>query len=120
MIIEKVDRNKECYGEYSLEGSVLRIGDIEIDLEGEQMEQEVLVPIVMYEGSVHRGLLPCCEYVAEVIIPPRHYETVKVAAKEEGMEEERVAVPLDIHRVVLKLWPISKREEKEGGIGNGI
>lgn len=125
MIIEKVDWSKEWYREYGLEGTVLRIGDNEIDLEAEQGEQEVIVPFVRYEGKVQRGLLPCGEYVAEVIIPPRRYERVEVAegVQEEGMEQqshtEQVGVPLDIERVVLKLWPISG-EIREGGSRNGV
>jgi hypothetical protein len=122
MIVEKVDPTRETFKDYSLEGAVLTIGELAVDLEGEQGEQEVIIAFSTCEGVIHRGLMPCGEYVAEVIIPPRRYETVEVkdtaaaasGEAEEGGPETRmesIPVPLDRDTVKLKLWPAAARSE---------
>jgi hypothetical protein len=122
MIIEKVDRNREAFSDYALEGTVLTVGGIPVDLETEQGDQEVIITFSNHEGMIHRGMMPCCEYVADLIIPPRKYETVEVE-NERGEDEdadegpkthmESVPVPLDLDSVVLKLWPVVVQGENE-------
>lgn len=110
MIIEQVDMDRECFRDYTLEGTILSIGDIPIDLEAAQEDQEV---ILTYSR--------CGGYIAEVLIPPRRYETVEIAdeVQDEGEQKthtESVPVPLDVQCVVLKLWPMGERAEDEGGL----
>lgn len=127
MIIEKVDPNRETFSDYSLEGGILTIGGIAVDLETEQGEQEAIITFSRCCGQVHRGMMPCSEYVADVIIPPRIYETVEVADtpgegeasdEEPRMHAERVPVTLDLNTVILRLWPIAieNGQEREGGM----
>jgi hypothetical protein len=119
MIIEKVDAGRECFSGYSLEGTVLDIGGVIIDLAEEEGDQEVVISFGKCNGMVHRGLKPCCVYVAEVVIPPRKYmEVEKDGPPEEwaGEEEpethtETVPAPLDINSVTLKVWPVESRME---------
>jgi hypothetical protein len=122
MIIEKVDPNREAFSDYSLEGTVLTVGGIPVDLETEQGEQEVIITFSNHEGMIHRGMMPCCEYVADLIIPPRKYETVEVEnelGEDEDADEgpkthtESIPVPLDLDSVVLKLWPVVVQGENE-------
>jgi hypothetical protein len=119
MTIEKVDKQRACYQDYSLNEGMLRVGDMLLDLQAEQAEQEVIITFCRCGAMVHRGMMPCCEYVAEVIIPPRRYETIEVADSpggdqaEQEMHTENVAVALDLDTVVLKLWPIEAEQEKE-------
>jgi hypothetical protein len=122
MIIEKVDPSREAFSEYSLEGAILTIGGIEVDLAAEQREQEAVVTFASCNGKVHRGMMPCCEYVADVIIPPRKYDLVEVenerGGSEKGDEEpatrtESVPVPLDLDSVILRLWPVTAQSENE-------
>jgi hypothetical protein len=119
MIIEKVDRGREAFGDYSLNGNELTVGGVTVDLAAEEDDQQVIISFGKCNGVIHRGLMPCCEYVAEVIIPPRKYQTVEVAGPSQGMthsgtgeEEElpathteRVPAPLDPDSVILRLWP---------------
>jgi hypothetical protein len=121
MIIEKVDQSREAFSDYSLEEAILTIGDIPVNLEAEQGEQEVIITFSNHEGMIHRGMMPCCEYVADVIIPPRKYETVEVE-DERGKDDEdekpkthteSVPVPLDMNSVTLKLWPLAAQSENE-------
>jgi hypothetical protein len=110
---------------------VLKIGDIQIDLEAEQQDQEVIIPISDHNGMIHRGMMPCCSYVAEIIIPPRKYELVEVedehqvesgsSGKEQEEERkprmENVPVPLDMESVVLRLWPVEDNRHEEMIVG---
>ncbi|MDR1903757.1 MAG: hypothetical protein LBQ88_15930 [Treponema sp.] len=119
MYIQKVDPNRESFGDYSLKDAVLTIGGITVDLEAEQEDQEVIITFSDHNGMIHRGMMPCCRYVAEVIIPPRRYELIEVENtsineddgeekemdEEPGRHTENVPVSLDIDSVVLKLWP---------------
>jgi hypothetical protein len=136
MIIQKVDPAREAYSDYSLEGTVLTIGGITVELEREQEEQEVIITFSDHNGMIHRGMMPCCTYVAEVVIPPRRYETVEVDGPpsnafsgdgkegEEGPVQHMETVPvlLDLDSVILKLWPVEHDRQEggnmEGGEGN--
>jgi hypothetical protein len=130
MIIEKVDQNRECFGEYTLVDGILTIAGIPVDLQAEQGEQEVIITFARCTGKVHRGMMPCGEYVADVIIPPRVYETVEVAdaqsndtAEGEAVDEEprvhteSVPVTLDLESVTIRLWPIAVQNEQQSDGG---
>jgi hypothetical protein len=111
MIIERIDESQAVFNDYCLEGTVLTIGDIAVDLEAEQSDQQVIIAFTICGGKIYRGMMGCCTYAAEVLIPPRRYETVEVV--DEAQEEEKaqrthsesVPVPLDVDCVTLKLWP---------------
>jgi hypothetical protein len=122
MIIEKVDPGREAFSDYSLEETILTVGGIEVDLAAEQGDQETIVTFASCNGTVHRGMMPCCEYVADVIIPPRKYDLVEVenenGGNEKGNEEpathtESVPVLLDLDSVILRLWPVTAQSENE-------
>ena len=125
MIIEKVDPAHESFSDFSIEGTRLTIADVTIDLALEEGDQQVLIPFGCCQGKVHRGLMPRCEHVADVVIPPRKYTSVEVDAPPQemthsGMNEdgeipatcmEIVPVPLDVESVVLKVWPIVEERQ---------
>jgi hypothetical protein len=134
MIVEKVDPTREAYSDYSLEEAILTIGGIAVDLEAEQEDQEVIIAFSDHNGMIHRGMMPCCNYAAEVIIPSRRYETVEVdgppanafsGGKKGDKEEvpathmETVPVPLDLDSVILKLWPAEHDRHEEVSIAGG-
>ena len=112
MYIRRVDHNRACLSDYTLEGTRLTIGGIAVDLAAEHGDQEQVITFSSCNGMIHRGMMPCCVYVAEVIIPPRRYEMVAVA-DESGTHTESVAVPLDRESVVLALWPVEDMPEQE-------
>jgi hypothetical protein len=122
MIVKKVDAGKECFNGYSFNDGILTVGGIAIDLQAEQGEQEVIITFCLCGGEVHRGMSAGGAYVVEVIIPPKNYELVEVAAVpsggegEEEMQTERVAIPLDFDTVSLTLWPIELGVETEEGV----
>jgi hypothetical protein len=130
MIIEKVDPIREAFSDYSAEGTVLKISKVTVDLAAEESDQEVIISFGTCNGMVHRGLKPCCQHVADVIIPPRKYEAVEVDGPPTGSMEatsaakdgkaggpethmEMVPVPLNMDTVTLKLWPIVDESQSE-------
>jgi hypothetical protein len=139
MIIQKVDPDREAFSDYTLEETILTIGGIAVDLEAEQGSQEAIIAFSNHDGVVRRGLMPCCEYVAEVIIPPRRYETVEVegppvdafSGNDNGNGKggkkkevpathlETVPVPLDMDSVILKLWPAEHDRHEEAIMAGG-
>jgi hypothetical protein len=120
MYIQQVDRNRDCFSDYTLEGTTLTIGGISVDLVAEQGDQENIITFSVCNGMIHRGMMPCCKYVAEVLIPPRRFELVEVEDELNGEDEEEpgthtesVAVPLDLESVVLKVWPVEDNQAQE-------
>ena len=112
MIIERVDQQvgqQDVFRDYRLDGKVLTIGGIAVDLEAEQGDQQIIITFACCGGTIHRGMMSCGKYAAEVLIPPRRYETVEVVEEVSEAEQrthiESVPVPLDIDCVTLKLWP---------------
>jgi hypothetical protein len=136
MIIEKIDPARESFSDFSIEGTILTIAGLTIDLALEEGDQQVIIQFGSCQGKVHRGLMACCEHVADVVIPPRKYQTVEVDGPPQGMAHnneddddeipathtETVPVPLDTESVVIKLWPVEEpqaeidQEEEENGI----
>jgi hypothetical protein len=106
MIIEKIDPERECFNDYFLSGSGLTIGGITIDLAAEQGDQETIITFGSCNGKIHRGLMPCCVYAADVVIPPRRYEYEEVEGEDGETETIATPAPLDTESVVLRLWPV--------------
>jgi hypothetical protein len=126
MIIEKIDPARESFSDYSIDGTILTIAGLTIDLALEEGDQQVIIQFGSCNGKVHRGLMPCCEHVADVIIPPRKYKTVEVDGppqeiSHDGMSEgeelpvthtETVPAPLDVESVLLNLWPVDETRDE--------
>jgi hypothetical protein len=122
MIIEKIDPARTSFSDYSVEGTMLTIAGLTIDLALEEGDQQVIIRFGSCQGRVHRGLMPCCEHIADIVIPPRKYQPVEVdgpppGAMYNGVNEdeelpethtETVPVPLDTESVVLSLWPVDE------------
>jgi hypothetical protein len=127
MIIEKIDPVRESFSDYVIDGTILTVAGVTIDLALEEGDQQVIIQFGSCQGKVHRGLMPCCEHVADVVIPPRKYQTVEVDGPPQGMthsgigedEElpathtETMPVPLDVESVVLNLWPVDETQGQE-------
>jgi hypothetical protein len=119
MIIEYIGKQDHAFSDYVLDGATLTVAGIAVDLAAEQQDQELRIVFVRHEGKIRRGMIPCCEYAVEVVIPPRRYETVEIPASEESeileegteqIAEEAymgsIALPLDTETVMLRLWSL--------------
>jgi len=129
MIIEKVDPHRESFSDYQLTDSILTVAGIAVDLEAEQGDQEKVIAITKcgVTGKIMRGMMPCCKYLADIIIPPRKYKEVEVTEepvtppkgkpKDEDAvtHTENVPLPLDLNSVILRTWPVEVSGENNQG-----
>lgn len=95
--------------DYALNGTVLSVAGVDIDLATRQADTTVTVDLsVDANGVAAEGLTG--GYVASVVIPPRRYQLVD--SGELGMDDQpllrREVVPLDSAVVTLFLWPVNK------------
>lgn len=103
MIISKVAAGETAA--FSLRSGVLKIeGQVEIPLAERQEENERVIDVCLDNDllRVREGL--GAWYVATVVVPAREYEYVEGETDEES--GELVAIPLDVKKVKLVLWPL--------------
>jgi hypothetical protein len=70
-------------------------------------------------------MMPCGEYIVDIIIPPRKYISVEVedapdnteTVEERNRHTETTAIPLDLDSVVLRVWPVAVQTEQEASEG---
>ncbi len=103
MIIEKVDARRSVENDWALNGDVLTVCGLSISLEEEQEDSQVCISIMRRNGEVCRGVSEGGEYIAEVVIPPRKYQSSEPSGDEEAVIEP---MSLDVDTVILRLWPI--------------
>lgn len=109
MIVVEMNQGKKI--EYTLDGTILRLGDIfEVDLAERQEDLEVKIDVTGDDGR----------YIANIIIPPRRYSMVE---RQEVINGETVTVqvpepePLDLDTVTLQLWALPEEtNENIGGV----
>ncbi len=94
---------------YSLNGNVLTIGDLEIDLASRQKNYEVTIDISRTEsGDIIEGI--GYAYVANIIIPPRIYtveaETQTVAGA--FTQKTKTPKPFNPAKATIQLWAIGE------------
>jgi hypothetical protein len=120
MIVKRLGSDTDTYADFSVEGNVITFSDqLDIDLESEEQDDEVNIPICSNGTEYHRDLHPGCAYVAQIIIPPRKYDIdyVDVENQESGefeSKEVKLPIPFDVENVVLRLWPILLADISEG------
>ncbi len=97
--------------DWSLDGSMLSIGDIVLDLEEEQQDSQTIINICEKNGELIKGLGDV--YVAVVVIPPTQYQSVEAGIDEEGNPiYENEKLPIDTESVQLILWQYKKEGVK--------
>ncbi|MCD6526989.1 MAG: hypothetical protein J7K75_08390 [Desulfuromonas sp.] len=93
--------------DYALDGSVLTVAGVAIDLAARQADVTAMVDLTAdHNGVVAEGLAG--SYVASVVIPPRQHRFVD--SGELGFDDQpvmsRQALPLNVAAVQLFLWPM--------------
>jgi hypothetical protein len=114
MIIEHLKDGP--YVDAALNGSNLSIAGLLLDLSERQDDAQVIIDIVQENGNIVEGVGRSGVYVANILLPPKQYEVVET--DETGFDGRKViahrALPLDIDRVVLKLWQMKAEESNQG------
>jgi hypothetical protein len=101
----------EPFIDWSLDGTLLTIGDIVLDLEEEQQDSQAIIDICEKDGKLVKGLGDT--YVATVVIPPAQYQLVETGIDGEGNPiYENEKLPIDTESVQLILWQYKKEEVK--------
>lgn len=104
MLIENIQAGP--YIDYSLAGNVLTIGEISIDLAAGQKDHQETLYVTRSGNTLIDGLDGANSYVASVAIPPKEYNNVDSGDVDYDGNPviNKVALPLDTDKVVLKLW----------------
>lgn len=106
MIISNVSSGPKAA--YSLDGTKLTVGEIEIDLQNKQKSVQRVIDICLDNQleTMREGL--GAWYVANIVIPSRQYELRPNKNKKDDDEEddgmEEVELPVDTSKVELRLW----------------
>lgn len=98
-----IEQNEGPKVQYTIDGSkiifLFNAEKLELDLEAEQEDVQKIIDLCLgEEGNLIRGVGKW--YVANVVIPPREYETVE----SENGEQTITALPVNMDKVVLILW----------------
>lgn len=106
MIITSLNEGPKA--DYSLNGTVLTIHGVAIDLAARQQDVQTVVDV-----SIGSDLNSAAEgvgawYVATIVVPPREYELVDSGQTDENGNPIMIpqALPLDMSKVELRLWAL--------------
>lgn len=122
MQVERVEGCGERYWEPHLEGTTLHLGGLELDLDALSGPEPRRV--LVYARGEEASLEPTDWLGAELLLPARGVERVQVGEmvyedEEGGTRVEPVYEtqlrPLDLERVVLRLFPLPFEGEALGG-----
>ncbi|OQP00841.1 AAA family ATPase [Geobacillus sp. 44C] len=107
MIITEVNSGKKAG--YSVQGTVLTVGTVSIDLQERQTDVQNVIDICLdYQLKEMREGLGAW-YVATIIIPPKKRQLVQID-DETYVEQE---LPLDMNDVELRLWALPAEYNNE-------
>ncbi len=104
MRVKKIGQGGE-YTDFSLQDGVVTVGTIDVDLADRQSDSQQIITITRTgdEFFLEKGGR---DYAAVIEIPPKKY------IEEIVSEDETLITPieLDIHAVVITLWPVRSSE----------
>jgi hypothetical protein len=110
MRIEQVKAGSPVLEDYTVSGAVVSFGELAVDCEVEEADSTVYIPIMRAAASgvlVQGPLAPDAgANIAEIIIPPRRYESVEELNSENEIVIVPHPLPLEMERVTLRLWPL--------------
>ncbi len=98
--------NEGPKAEFSLNGTVLTVQGVQIDLAARQRDTQVVIDV-----SLGRDLQTAADgvgawYLATIVIPPRTYKLVDTTGPDGQPAQELQALPLDLDQVELRLWAL--------------
>lgn len=106
--------NEGPKAEYSLDGAVLTVQGVYIDLAARQRDVRTVIDISLCNDltTAAEGAGPW--YIATVVIPPREYELVETGEIDEkgSPAMQQVVRPLDLSKVELRLWALPRSGQK--------
>lgn len=105
MIVTHLNSGRKA--EFSVNGTVLTIGSLSIDLQERQGDVQRVIDVCLDTTytTVQEGV--GAWYVATIIIPPREYRLVE----NDNGETSIVPMPLDMSKVEIRLWALPEGVE---------
>ena len=105
MIVTHLNSGRKA--EFTIDGTVLTIGSLSIDLAERQTDVQRIIDVCLDYGytTLQEGV--GAWYVATVIVPPQEYQLVE----NESGETNVVPTPLDTGKVEIRLWALPKGVE---------
>lgn len=102
---------------YTMNGSVLAMGNLVIDLAERQGDAQVSMDITRDGNTLIEGLGGRGGYVACVVLPPKEYDTIETGEVDAmgNRITNRIALPLDTEKVILSLWRYVPENVVTGG-----
>lgn len=106
------------YIPYTLNGSVLVVGDLVIDLSVWQEDSQVVIDITRDGDTLVDGLGGRDGYVAVIVLPPKQYEWVDTGTVDNlgSPVTNKVALPIDTEKVSLSLWRYEPKTADSGAV----
>lgn len=105
MIVTHLNSGRKA--EFTVDGTVLTIGSLSIDLAERQTDVQRIIDVCLDNGytTIQEGV--GAWYVATIIIPPREYQLVK----NDDDETSIVPTSLDVSKVEIRLWALPEGVE---------
>jgi len=105
MIVTHLNSGRKA--EFAVDGTVLTIGSLSIDLAERQTDVQRIIDVCLDNryATVQEGV--GAWYVATVIVPPQEYQLVE----NESGETSVVPMPLDTGKVEIRLWALPEGVE---------
>ena len=105
MIVTHLNSGRKA--EFTVDGTVLTIGSLSIDLAERQTDVQRIIDVCLDNGytNIQEGV--GAWYVATIIIPSREYQLVK----NDNDETSIVPTSLDMSKVEIRLWALPEGVE---------
>ena len=105
MIVTHLNSGRKA--EFTVDGTVLTIGSLSIDLAERQTDVQRIIDVCLDNGytTIQEGV--GAWYVATIIIPSREYQLVK----NDNDETSIVPTSLDMSKVEIRLWALPEGVE---------
>ena len=88
-----------------MDAKTITVAGVVVYCEAEEQDSEHIVSISMSDEGPVLGRDGAGGFIADIIIPPRRYENVEYIDEKEEVQTKAVALPLDMERITLRLWP---------------
>ncbi len=96
--------------DFSIEGSIVKVGNIQVDCSQLQSDSENIIDICE-DGNGNLILGKGKSFVMNIVIPPKKYQEIQKEDEDGNPVIEKVAIELDPDEVVLKLWPYLNKKQ---------
>jgi hypothetical protein len=105
-----INLNEGPKADYSINGTVLKVQEVAIDLAARQRDVQNVVDVSLGSDLTSAAEGVGAWYIATIIVPPLEYDLVDSGKTDENGNPIMVpqAMPLDMSKVELRLWALPR------------